>query len=126
MSSFAVLRRRRSLIVLLALVALLAAQLAIAAYACPLLARGGSGEAPPPCHEIDLESPALCKAFLQSDEQGLDSPRAVVDPGLALPLGPLIDIQRLLPLVDRAARLGAALPAAKPPPLIVLLGRRRD
>ena len=126
MSSFAALRRCRSLIVLLALVALLAAQLAIAAYACPLLTGGTGGEAPPPCHEIDVESPALCKAFLQADEQGLDSPRAAGDAGLAPPPGPIIDTLRLLPLANGAARLGAALPAARPPPLIVLLGRRRD
>jgi hypothetical protein len=124
MNVTASLRRRRAPLAWLALFALLLAQLAVSAYACPLLER--VGEAPPPCHEIDAEAPALCKAFLQSGEQGLDKPRPLFDSGAtALPTS----VPALVPHAPcarppRALRTLAPLAAA--PPLIVLLGRRRD
>lgn len=125
MQPFTALRRRRSLLCIFVFVALLAAQLAVAAYACPLLAQGIGSEAPPPCHQIDGEAPSLCKAFLNPDDQSLESPRLVPDLGAALATGIAVDSPRLAPRRD-LARLGAAVPPATPPPLIVVLGRRRD
>ena len=128
MMCFATLRRRRSLLGAFAIFVLLAAQLAISAYACPLLESDRRGEAPPPCHQIDPESPVLCKAFLQSDEQSPDGVRGAPDFSAALPLGLALDVvaPQLEPLARGAAQQAAAVPPATPPPLIVLLGRRRD
>lgn len=88
---------------LVALVAMLFAQLAVAAYACPDLAGAQADavvtamamdtehQAMPGCDEIDLEQPALCHAHGQAGDQVLDKPQAPnVPPAVAILLVPAL------------------------------------
>ena len=89
---------------LVALVGMLFAQLAVAAYACPDLLGAQADasvaamvmdtehqehQAMPGCAEIDLEQPALCQAHGQAGDQALDKPQAPnVPPAIAILLVP--------------------------------------
>ncbi len=65
-------RSHRLVAALIALVSLLFMQLALAVYACPMLAQ----EAPAPMamadrHRMDKQSPSLCAAHAEAGEQSL-------------------------------------------------------
>ena len=77
-------RTHRLLAATIVLFSILFMQLAVSAYACPVLSPGhdsrpaSSAHTQPaetmPCHEIDMEQPTLCHASYQSDKQSLDKP----------------------------------------------------
>ena len=124
---FDTLQRSRAAIVALALLGLLFAQTALAFYSCPHLLSGHAQEqAEPPCAEMDMDSPALCKAFVQGDTQGLDGPRAAFDVGSPA----LLYVRLPAPVVPVAVAHtpGTRLerPRAQPPPLWIRFGRFRD
>jgi hypothetical protein len=120
------LRRSKARVVMLALAALLCAQAALAFYRCPVLASGARGSAELPCEAMDRESPALCKAFVQGDAQGLEGKRASCDaaPGAPLWAGLLLAFALPAPRGDPRAR--RAPPRTRPPPLWLTCGRQRD
>jgi hypothetical protein len=122
---FAALRRSRVGVVVLALAALLCAQTALAFYRCPQLASSAAAAARTPCEQMDLASPALCKAFVQGDAQGLDGKRAALDFAAAAPLGAAMRLSFALPPRTRPAARRAPL-RTRPPPLWIIFGRHRD
>lgn len=73
-------RRLRFLAVVLALAGMLFAQLAVAAYACPVLAaylQSGSSSSLEDCCEratTDVEQPALCHAHCEPGTQAFEKP----------------------------------------------------
>lgn len=120
------LRRSRASVVLLALAALLCAQSALAFYRCPQLTAGSAATADrTPCEQMDRESPALCKAFVQSDAQGLDGKRAAIDFAALALLGAAPGLSFALPLPTRLA-VRRAPQRTRPPPLWLTFGRHRD
>jgi hypothetical protein len=123
---FTALRRSRASVVLLALAALLCAQTALAFYRCPQLTASNATAADrTPCEQMDRESPALCKAFVQGDAQGLDGKRPAVDVAAAAPLWAALLLSFALPLQTRPVVRRAPL-RTRPPPLWITLGRHRD
>lgn len=123
---FGALRRSRTTVVMLALTALLCAQAALAFYQCPQLTSGAPASEELPCAEMDMDSPALCKAFVQGDTQGLDGPRAALDIGspallYAIPPMPVVPVT-----LARAPGPRFERPRARPPPLWIWFGRFRD
>lgn len=123
---FAVLRRSRAAIVAFALLGLLFAQTALAFYRCPQLSSPPHAQATMPCDQMDMTSPALCKAFVQGDTQGLDGPRAALDldnPGLA---GSVVRVLAVPFAARPVPSERFAPPRARPPPLWIWLGRFRD
>ncbi len=122
---FAALRRSRASVVLLALAALLCAQAALAFYRCPQLTSSAAASAQTPCEQMDRESPALCKAFVQGDAQGLDGKRSAIDFAAAVPLQAALLRSFPLPPQTRPAVRRAPL-RTRPPPLWITFGRHRD
>lgn len=123
---FAALRRSRASVVVLALAALLCAQTALAFYRCPQLTTGSAAASDrTPCEQMDRESPALCKAFVQGDAQGLDGKRSAIDFAAAAPLWAALLLSFALPLHPRPALRRAPL-RTRPPPLWITFGRQRD
>ncbi len=123
---FAALRRSRACGVALALAALLCAQTALAFYRCPQLATGSAPASDrTPCDQMDRESPALCKAFVQGDAQGLDGKRPAIDFAAAAPLWPALLLSFAVPLQPRLALRRAPL-RTRPPPLWITFGRHLD
>ena len=123
---FTVLRRSRAGVVLVALTALLCAQAALAFYRCPQLTTGSATALDrTPCEQMDRESPALCKAFVQGDAQGLDGKRPAVDFAAAAPLWAALLLSFALPLQTRPAVRRAPL-RTRPPPLWITFGRHLD
>ena len=123
---FAALRRSRASVVLLALAALLCAQAALAFYRCPQLTTTSAAAVDrTPCEQMDRESPALCKAFVQGDAQGLDGKRSAIDFAAAAPLWAALLLSFALPLQTRAVMRRAPL-RTRPPPLWITFGRHRD
>jgi hypothetical protein len=123
---FAALRRSRVGVVVLALAALLCAQTALAFYRCPQLTTSSVAASDrTPCEQMDLASPALCKAFVQGDAQGLAGKRAALDFAAAAPLGAAMRLSFALPPRTRPAARRAPL-RTRPPPLWITFGRHRD
>jgi hypothetical protein len=123
---FAALRRSRGGVVLLALAALLCAQSALAFYRCPQLTVNSAATAErTPCEQMDPASPALCKAFVQGDAQGLDGKRPALDFAAAAPLSAALLLSFALPLPPRPAGRRGPL-RTRPPPLWITFGRHRD
>ncbi len=122
---FTALRRSRVGVVVLALAALLCAQAALAFYRCPQLASSAAATARTPCEQMDLASPALCKAFVQGDAQGLDGKRAAFDFAAAAPLVAVPRLSFARPPLARVAARRAPL-RTRPPPLWITFGRLRD
>jgi hypothetical protein len=122
----ALLRRSRASVVVFALAGLLCAQAALAFYRCPqLTASIAAASDRTPCEQMDRESPALCKAFVQGDAQGLDGKRSAVDFAAAAPLWPALLLSFALPLQPRPALRRAPL-RTRPPPLWITFGRHLD
>lgn len=96
-------RRLRFLAALLALASVLFAQLAIAAYACPIAAglaqEASAGEGGCCGKAMDPEQPALCAAHCQQGDQSLDKPSASL-PGL----GPWLPVSAPPGILDAAER----------------------
>jgi hypothetical protein len=122
---FAALRRSRASVILLALAALLCAQTALAFYRCPQLTRSALAATPMPCEQMDRESPALCKAFVQGDAQGLDGKRSPIDFAAAAPQWAALLLSFALPPQMRPNVRRAPL-RTRPPPLWITFGRHRD
>ena len=123
---FATLRHSRASVAVLALAALLCAQTALAFYRCPQLTTASAAAADrTPCEQMDRESPALCKAFVQGDAQGLDGKRSAVDSAAAAPLSAALLLSFALPLQMRPVVRRAPL-RTRPPPLWITFGRQRD
>jgi hypothetical protein len=124
---FDALRRSRAVVVVLALLGLFCAQTALAFYRCPQLSISTHEQAKPPCAQMDMESPALCKAFVQGDTPGLDGPRFALDldsAGLVHTGLPVLVVPAVL---ERAPRPRFEQPRAGPPPLLwIWFGRFRD
>jgi hypothetical protein len=123
---FSALRRSRARVILLALAALLCAQAALAFYRCPQLTNSAVAVEKMPCEDMDPASPALCKAFVQGDGQGLDGKRLAIDFAAVAPLS-----SALLPWIDLPApRVRVAVRRAplrtRPPPFWITFGRHRD
>ena len=119
------LRRSRASVVLLALAALLCAQAALAFYRCPQLTTSTALAEKTPCEQIDRDSPALCKAFVQGDAQGLDGKRSPIDFAAAAPQWAALLLSFALPFQTRPAARRAPL-RTRPPPLWITFGRHRD
>lgn len=123
---FCVLRRSRASVILLALAALLCAQTALAFYRCPQLMDSAATVEKTPCQDMDPASPALCKAFVQGDGQGLDGKRLAIDFAAVAPLSSALLLAFYLP--TRRVRVAArrAPLRTRPPPLWITFGRHRD
>jgi len=122
---FAALRRSGARVVLLALGALLCAQAALAYYRCPQLTSNGATLVRTPCEQMDRESAALCKAFVQGDTQGLDGKRSAIDFAAAAPLWAALLLSFALPVLTHPVLRRAPL-RTRPPPLWITFGRCRD
>jgi hypothetical protein len=123
---FDALRRSRASVILLALAALLCAQTALAFYRCPQLTNSAVTAEKMPCETMDPASPALCKAFVQGDAQGLDGKRSAIDFAAAAPLLSALLLSFVLPTLRvRVAARHAPL-RTRPPPLWITFGRYRD
>ena len=120
------LRRSRVSVILLALAALLCAQTALAFYRCPQLTSSAAAVEKMPCENRDPASPALCKAFVQGDAQGLDGKRLAIDFAAVAPL--LGALLLALPLPTQRVRVAVrqAPLRTRPPPLWITFGRCRD
>lgn len=123
---FCALRRSRASVILLALAALLCAQTALAFYRCPQLMDSAATVEKTPCQDMDPASPALCKAFVQGDGQGLDGKRLAIDFAAVAPLSSALLLAFYLPA--RRVRVAArrAPLRTRPPPLWIMFGRHRD
>ena len=123
---FCALRRSRASVILLALAALLCAQTALAFYRCPQLTNSAAAVEKMPCEDMDPASPALCKAFVQGDGQGLDGKRHAIDVAAVAPLlsALLLWFNLPTPRVRVAARRAPL--RTRPPPLWITFGRYRD
>lgn len=114
-------RTNRVVAALIAMFSLLFMQLAVAAYACPMLAQ----ETPPPmtadCHNMDRENPVLCHAFVESGKQSLDKAAApAVQPFVAA--AALAEVAPVDQLAPAGALLApSAVPAMGPAPPIAIL-----
>ncbi len=123
------LERIRNLrrLAIIAILCLLWAQVAVAAYACPVLlqdlesavAAAGSGGDAPPCSEHDASRPGLCLAHCNPGTLSLTQYQVDTPPAILLPLHPV------LPAPVPAAQCAPAVPAAPAqhaasPPLSVL------
>ena len=78
------MRFTRKLAACIGMTALVFAQLAIAAYACPAMAQtieAAQQAATPPCQDMDMDQPALCQAHCHDSEQNVN----VVLAALAVP-----------------------------------------
>jgi hypothetical protein len=69
------MRFTRKLAACIGLSALVFAQLAVSAYACPALAQtmeAAQQAATPPCHDMDMDQPALCQSHCQDGQQNVN------------------------------------------------------
>lgn len=124
-------RPSRLLAAVIALVSILFMQLAVAAYACPVLSADYDRAAittmaampdgaMTTCDDADPVQPNLCHAYGQAGEQSLDKP-AVASPqpfiavGFGLPIAPFDTVH----LHTLAVRGGASLAHASAPPVAI-------
>jgi hypothetical protein len=119
------LRRSRASVILLALAALLCAQTALAFYRCPQLTNSAATLEKMPCEDMDPASPALCKAYVHGDAQGLDGKRLALDFAAVAPLAVALRLSLPRPSLARPAARRAPL-RTRPPPLWITFGRHRD
>ena len=103
------MRITRKLAACIGLSVLVFAQLAVSAYACPVLAQAMEATqqaATPPCHEMDMDQPALCQSHCQDAQQSVND----VQPELAL----LGFVPGLIVTIDSSAQETLQLPPASP------------
>jgi hypothetical protein len=89
--------------------ALLFAQLAVSAYACPILAQtieAVEQAVTPPCHDMDMDEPALCQTHCHDGEQNVND----VQPAAAL----LGFVPGFIVTIDSAAQDSLQAPPASP------------
>lgn len=117
-------RSHRIVAALVALFSLLFMQLAVAAYACPMLSHEMAAPMPMPmadCHGVDKQNPSLCHAHAEAGKQSRDKPPTpAVQPFIAAAvLVEVAGLDRLMaPSVSTAP---SSVPAAGPaPPLAIL------
>jgi hypothetical protein len=116
-------RSHRLVAALIALASLLFMQLAVAAYACPMLS---PHTLTPPamamadCHGMDKQSPSLCGAQLDTGKQSLDKP-ATPHAGPFVAAAVLVEVAAIEPLMPASVSvLASAIPAAgAAPPLAI-------
>jgi hypothetical protein len=123
---FCALRRSRASVILLALAALLFAQTALAFYRCPQLTSSAAAVEQMPCEDMDPASPALCKAFVQGDAQGLDGKRLAIDFAAVAPLLSALPLWIELPPPRARVSARSAPLRTRAPPLWITFGRYRD
>ena len=111
-------RSRRFATALFVVLSMLFAQLALAAYVCPLEAATAATvammEAGVPCEGMDEQQPALCHQHTADPGKAFE---AVKLPAASLPM--LVFVLVLQPLPDRAATAAlpwATTPESRPPP----------
>ncbi len=125
-------RPSRFVAAMVALISLLFAQLAVAAYVCPAIEMAQAMEMAslsvaamdhqlmPDCDQVDQEHPNLCHAHAQAGKQSLDKPDVPhVSPSVAILLVPSI---KGLDLSHRVVSLDAdasSLAHASAPPLAI-------
>jgi hypothetical protein len=106
------MRFTRNLAACIGLSALVFAQLAVAAYACPAMAQtieAAQQAATPPCHDMDMDQPALCQAHCHDSEQNVnDVLTAFAVPGF---------VPGLIVMIDSSARI--LLPARPASPSLL-------
>lgn len=112
-------RSQRLVAALLALVSLLFMQLAVAAYACPMVSPAPAYMAD--CQGMDRANPTLCQAHAESSEQSLDkAANPEVQPFIAAAV--LVEVAAVGRLLPRG--MGSApwsVPDAGPAPPIAIL-----
>jgi hypothetical protein len=123
---FCALRRSRATVIFLAIAALLCAQTALAFYRCPQLTNSAAAVEKMPCEDMDPASPALCKAFVQGDGQGLDGKRLAIDFATVAPLFSVLLLWIDLPTPRVLVAARRAPLRTRPPPLWITFGRYRD
>ena len=122
-------RSHRLVAALIALASLLFMQLAVAAYACPMLSLHSRSQAqtPPPravaladCHGMDTDSPSLCGAQSDAGKQSLDKPATPhVEPFAAAAV--LVEVVATEALTPTGASVRAwSIPAALAAPPIAI------
>lgn len=103
------MRITRKLVACIGLSALVFAQLAVSAYACPVLAAAIEDAQPattPPCHDMDMDQPALCQSHCQDGQQNIND----VQPAFA----PAGFVPGLIVMIDSATQKPLQLPPASP------------
>ena len=106
-------RRVRSFSALLALLALLFAQIAVAAYACPMAGDCGG-------MSLDSQQPALCQAHGLQGDQSLDKPSPPLPDPVAATRVPALPGALLDPAIPIASSpLQSLLSRVTAPPLAV-------
>ncbi|OGA65606.1 MAG: hypothetical protein A3G81_15440, partial [Betaproteobacteria bacterium RIFCSPLOWO2_12_FULL_65_14] len=105
---------RRSVVAIAAIGALLFAQVAIAAYACEMLAHTAMDD----CMEIGGHDTPMCHAHCETHKQGLDQPKPHA---VALMSAPILSLAYIVPERDRNVLSPARCPPATgSPPLAIL------
>ena len=115
----------RKIIAALGLGAVLFAQLAVAAYACPIrgdgkdaMAKVVAPAAVAPCHDIDQERPNLCKQHCEQASQSVDTAVPVAIDAPALPFIAVVVLTDIhLPI--KAIVQGDLLGSVAEPPLSI-------
>jgi hypothetical protein len=103
------MRITRKLAACIGLSALVFAQLAVSAYACPVLAQAleaaqQANTTAPPCHDLDSDQPALCQLHCQDGLQNInDTQPAFILPGYVSGFIVMIDSSAQQPLPVRPA-----------------------
>jgi hypothetical protein len=105
------MRFTRKLAACICLSALVFAQLAVSAYACPALAQTmeaaqQANTTAPPCHDMDMDQPALCQVHCQDGLQNIND----TQPASAL----LGFVPGLIVTIDSASLKHLQLPPASP------------
>jgi hypothetical protein len=115
-------RSHRIVAALVALFSLLFMQLAVAAYACPMLSPATAAPMQmADCHGMDQQNPTLCHAQADAGKQSRDTPPApAVQPFIAAAqLAQVPGLERLM--APGASTAPSDVPAAGPaPPLAIL------
>jgi hypothetical protein len=118
-------RSHRLVAALIALASLLFMQLAVAAYACPMLSP--QTVSPPPmrmamadCHGMDKQSPSLCGAQSDTGKQSPGKPATPhVEPFVAAAV--LVEVAAIEPLMPASASVApSSIPAAGAAPPIAI------
>jgi hypothetical protein len=115
-------RSHRLIAALVALFSLLFMQLAVAAYACPMMSHETAAPMPMAnCHGVDKQNPSLCHAHGEVGKQSRDKPPApAVQPFIAAAV--LVEVTGLYQLMaPRVSTAPSLVPAAGPAPPIAIL-----